>query len=458
MNLNIVKLLASNNLTERQLGLVFINEQPEQYAFELLEAIARLEGDSRNELITYSRSRFPFLSETFHSTNSVINSHQFEIGEQTCQQEKRFLQGVAQWMDIHQVNPERCIEILSDHKALHAEYESLIKSRWKGKNLEIFRGLCKLKESRPHKQLGIIPTYQCNRHCTYCLSDEMHKEEADFEDIKKVLLWASESAVKQIRFYGGEPTVYPYFEELMSEIVKRGFRVSFPTNLMTTGKELEAMHAESIDVVICHIRSLKETDNDYDLFLKNARRLKEKNVRFVLRYNLFNENWEFLLNAIKTLSCKELWFASIVTPDSAKTSTREQWSQVVSLVARFSQYLLDHHVKPILAKPVPLCAVADNDFKYLWSLFRGHCNSYKRNHTYNTIVRPDMTVGLCDGDFCKHRPSLWSFENWDAMEVYVSSKMHSWQTDALWSICKNCYYNFRGLCQGGCLAVKGKKG
>lgn len=78
-------------------------------------------------------------------------------------------------------------------------------------------------ESSPLWRCELILTDACNFHCKYCrgLREDL-KGTMKFDDALRVLeLWCNEG-LKNIRFSGGEPTLYFYLPELVRYCKKRG--------------------------------------------------------------------------------------------------------------------------------------------------------------------------------------------------------------------------------------------
>ena len=75
----------------------------------------------------------------------------------------------------------------------------------------------------------LILTYKCNFNCPYCRKIE--KEDISLEDAKKVIdIWA-EGKLKNIRFSGGEPTLWKDLVELIKYTKHKGIeRIAISTN------------------------------------------------------------------------------------------------------------------------------------------------------------------------------------------------------------------------------------
>jgi MoaA/NifB/PqqE/SkfB family radical SAM enzyme len=85
-------------------------------------------------------------------------------------------------------------------------------------------------------RLSIELTNICNLHCDYCLRDEdaLYKTAAKhfpLDLLKRVLSEAKETmGVATLSFTGGEPSLHPAFEEILSVVKSAGTKLSFVTN------------------------------------------------------------------------------------------------------------------------------------------------------------------------------------------------------------------------------------
>ena len=84
----------------------------------------------------------------------------------------------------------------------------------------------------PYWRCEIILTDACNFKCPYCRGvDEEHKGNMIYEEAKRVVsLWA-DGGLKNIRFSGGEPTVWKNLEDIVAYAKERGIeRIALSTN------------------------------------------------------------------------------------------------------------------------------------------------------------------------------------------------------------------------------------
>lgn len=91
-----------------------------------------------------------------------------------------------------------------------------------------------LKESSHPAELMVEISTACNFSCLHCFrfsSERFSEQLMDTEVFRAVLSRAEEAGVTKLMISGwGEPTIHPYFVELLEEAKSRGFHVAINTN------------------------------------------------------------------------------------------------------------------------------------------------------------------------------------------------------------------------------------
>lgn len=140
-------------------------------------------------------------------------------------------------------------------------------------------------------------TYNCNLGCEYCYNrDKLNKgkEVLQIEDWEKVLDKFEGEKKPIITMTGGEPTLYPRFNEFVSLAYSRGFSLE----LLTNGTTLHKLSDESIQKISNYIISLDSLDvtktkrknsQNYNI-LENILELKKKNNAISVRSVLTKDN------------------------------------------------------------------------------------------------------------------------------------------------------------------------
>lgn len=79
--------------------------------------------------------------------------------------------------------------------------------------------------------LVVEPTNVCNRNCVHCARDKLEpRESLPLEVMAQILQQAKALGIKDVCLTGGEPVMYPEFEEMIRLIVDYGLKFKMVTN------------------------------------------------------------------------------------------------------------------------------------------------------------------------------------------------------------------------------------
>jgi len=449
---DLAQLLTSGNSADLRLGLAMLEERPELRAAEILEALARMPQAAGSALANYCQSRFPFFGEPFKESGSLAGQT-FTVGERARGRELEFLRGVDHWLASGRPDEKR-LAILAGQRALHAEYEGIIGARWGIEAARGFRALARSQAPQVDRQLAFAPTFRCNLACKYCMSAGIEQREADSETARRVVSWAARAGARKLCLFGGEPTFYSGFNHFLSLAREAGLTLYMPSNLVTPEEVIASVRPDLFECVIAHLRSPAATGAHAERFRRNALRLRDAGVKVVLRYNVADEDWGFLLDLAKEIDTDKVAFSVPVERSGGTTRNRGQWLADARLAMRFSRRMLDANIKLVLSRPLPLCCMEDLGGTPAWDVFAGSCGANHDGYARAAMIWPDATVVLCPGDHASDRPSLDRFGGWEDLQAYVGPRMRAWLDQPLWPECAGCYFRARGLCQGACLMAK----
>jgi len=120
----------------------------------------------------------------------------------------------------------------------------------------------KLKESKPlvyekvivhgMRMVRIEPSYICNMHCKHCCIKNLQKRIVNrhimtIEDIENISRQADELGFAQVVISGGEPQMFPNFDEIVAAIEPQKFQVTTDSNGWFLDRE-RAFHLKEIGV------------------------------------------------------------------------------------------------------------------------------------------------------------------------------------------------------------------
>lgn len=176
-------------------------------------------------------------------------------------------------------------------------------------------------------------TNKCNLNCLHCLGDYGYilESELNFEEWKKVFDQLIENKVFYINISGGEPTVSPYFEEIIDYLSKKGLHFILTTNgvfskkirkIILKNKEyligikisLDGYDAKSHN----YIRKVNigNNDNIFQITLNNIMFFKKMNIPITIATVIHKGNikeFDKFINLIRSINPIS-WFISPIMP------------------------------------------------------------------------------------------------------------------------------------------------
>lgn len=163
------------------------------------------------------------------------------------------------------------------------------------------RSIPALDPSTTAPRMSIELTNICNLHCSYCLRDEddLYHNKAEFfpvELLRKVVRQAKETyGVTNVSFTGGEVTIHPQFEEVVTAVAQEGVQISFVTNGWHFDRVYPVIlrHREAVRVVAFSLDGVTREAHDHwrgeGSFVRVVRaitRCYASNIRFILKVGI----------------------------------------------------------------------------------------------------------------------------------------------------------------------------
>lgn len=286
-------------------------------------------------------------------------------------------------------------------------------------------------ERRVNTYLAIAITTYCNYQCFYCKeggeSISNKKETIPFEKIKRVIDNAYNVGITNFRITGGEPTVVPYFSELIEFIMDFGdTRIRINTNgyMILTHIDILTKYKDRLDVVFS-VDSIHDRLNGVcfpkflsDNVIKVTRILKEKEIS--VRYNM-------VVTSLNAHEVKELVIKAI---DELKVNVK------LLDLNKFSEYLgYDDKV------------IGEKAFELWKELFVPMNNFYDFLETISNNSKLEWVTGFISNGHGIPMSSYFRGENW--IQVKDSSRGAKYS-----EFCMNeCNYFKNGNCQEGVFSL-----
>ncbi len=141
---------------------------------------------------------------------------------------------------------------------------------------------------------NILITNVCNADCDFCFAREKAQNPQHFismDELEQRLRFIQSSGYTQVRLMGGEPTIHPHFQEIVSIIRSTGLDLILFSNGFIPEKNLtylEEIPAEKLALLI----NVNAQGKGKNLDLQRLRVLKQLNIKVTLGFTILNPDFD----------------------------------------------------------------------------------------------------------------------------------------------------------------------
>ena len=150
----------------------------------------------------------------------------------------------------------------------------------------------------PTKRFYIDISHECNIKCKFCYHlhtyDKWKNTRKTFEQIKQEIDAGKSRGNNYLEITGGEPTIYPYIEDVIKYALFRDIKTCIITNGIVSEKKTQSIIDAGIDDWLISRHGLVDTHNE----ITNCRVALEKQIRFLEQ--LKNNKKSFRFNCVIT--------------------------------------------------------------------------------------------------------------------------------------------------------------
>jgi MoaA/NifB/PqqE/SkfB family radical SAM enzyme len=274
------------------------------------------------------------------------------------------------------------------------------------------------------------------------------------EDLDKVIHFFRLSGMKTMRILGGEPTIHPFFPEVVDRVLEAGFDVRVFTGGLIPKKVKN--HLRSIDsrklMLIVNMSCPSETTlpGEYDKIEATLYDLAELSM---LGYTIYEPRFDasFLIDLIVQSHCRPRIRLGIGVPivdaEHPLISPR-QYKKVAQHIVRLAEQCDRHDIAMELDCGFPFCMFTPIELGYLKSW---NCTT---NFVCSPIldISPTLEVWPCFALSSMYRAKLEDFTTRQECVAYFAQKSHSFSSFGVYDHCHECKYKKREQCAGGCLS------
>lgn len=275
-------------------------------------------------------------------------------------------------------------------------------------------------------------TNKCNLKCKHCYGGFActNNTNLNIDAIKQMIDNASKNGVYQFDITGGEPTLYPYLEELMEYVYNAGMLMRIFTNLTTYSEKFKSLILKyGVKDIVTSIDSCIKEDHEefrgqkgcFDKTLNAIKELQKEDISISLNTMIGNHNKKHvkeLVDFINDLKVKSV--LDVIVPEGRATDLNEdikESAQVIKSIYEINSSKIDKDAISIS------CGVG-NRFIY---------------------VKSDGNIYLCPS-LIKEEYKLGNINTFDTVEIWklMSDNFSNLGCSKKTEKCKNC--------TGGCRA------
>ena len=310
----------------------------------------------------------------------------------------------------------------------------------------------------------------CNLACKWCYAQETNKENnMDLNIAKKLVDISIEIGVKNIKLIGGEPTIYPYFFELLEYIMNYNVNITIVTNgiKLADDKFCRALRKYNYPKMNLGISIKGASDEEYmrdcgrdgySLLLKGLKNCDEIGLNYSLSYVLTKENikaLEVFANNIKSSGITKTIFmvyCNAVISEKDNNSDELQLEMDYGFSEKYDSInrILDGKIKIHQTFPLCMCETTAYNTMIRRKQIFTTCHVHKRNglifDTNGSILLCNHLAGYGIGEF---GVDFYDFETlkkfWNSDYVLNLYKKFTTLPSAE---CQNC--KLFSICGGGC--------
>ena len=242
----------------------------------------------------------------------------------------------------------------------------------------------------------------CNNHCAFCcVRNEMaHAEDIPFETIKtRISQYPPEVSID---FFGGEPTLYPHFIEVLEYARFRGNPCTIATNgrLFSNKQFTKTVASFGIDQIRTSLYGHDSRLHDFHTSslgsfrqtLKGITNILEEKVELYVNIVITSFNLENLVNMVELLDSAgvtNIKFSSITNTDTCLNFVPDL-SRVAPLLQEAILKCKSSDIK-FASEKTPLCLLSD---EYQSCAYEPDLYVYRKTSKCNNCLASDFCVGI----------------------------------------------------------------
>lgn len=306
----------------------------------------------------------------------------------------------------------------------------------------------------------------CNLKCPYCFADDMIKEKStsiSIEDYRKTLEYLARTPENHVGIIGGEPTLHPYFDQILQETNKYCVELNTGATLFTNGIELDKYMPKIGDRIGILVNCNSPKTVSEDLYSKMMDTLEHCYMmswfdhRVNIGCNIYPglDDYSYIWGIIDKYHINHLR-TSVVSPGGCYQSMRDNklkyYMTMKPIYVKFCEDAIKHHCKLNMdCGHIPSCYFSMEEKE----IIREATDRYEPFQFCEPVIDIYNYKAIpCFGQFCEG-VDIRDFENIIEVRRYLTAKYTLPHVDRNhYGKCATCKKAELLQCSGGCLSFR----
>jgi organic radical activating enzyme len=303
-------------------------------------------------------------------------------------------------------------------------------------------------------------TLRCNMYkiCKYCYVKEQASKfplDLDCGDFANILDWLMVLDVDEIILLGGEPTLHPFFAQILEIIRERKLSARLFTNgtYNSSVSDLVSQN-DCVENMFFHYDEnyLKSSDKTVDKFVTNLEQAAASSKKIWLRWNVDKPDTDSsrVIALAEKYSANIGYSISVPTPSSNQipiAGVHEYAKSLVNLISSASDKGIEIHP----GRALPLCAFDAQQLELLKKLgnLEGTCVAIN-----DLTVNTDLSLQLCSVSHSINTGRVSGVKDLEEKIEFLKREESELRLQPAILECNECEWFGNGECQGGCYGYK----
>lgn len=307
--------------------------------------------------------------------------------------------------------------------------------------------------------MNILLTNYCNLKCPYCFArnesdytKETKKKFIDLQDVYFIIKFLKKSKEKYVGIIGGEPTLHPHFNKIISKFICHDFFVNIFSNGIIKNsviKFLNELNKKKWKMLL-NINNL-DSYSKFEIFSID-RTIGLLKSQIILGYNIYsiNFNADHIIDYIEKYKLEKIIRLGIANPSPKHDNNSislEEHRRIGLMIVRFAKKCNEHNISIDFDCGFTLCSFSKNDLGKLslyGSPFQSICPGV-------IDVGIDLSVWRCFPTSSIFRKNLKDFRNLEEIKAFYRNKFFLFRSVGSTNKCFKCKRLILRECKGGCL-------